>query len=120
MAFDPLAVFAPMLGLTKEQTNGLRDPRFHAALLKVWAGLQAVSPERIERLEIRLDAIEDRLDRLEIRLDAIEDRLDTILAVLAGTGRDPGRRTLAGPSDPASGFDPDHGNAEHGRTDRAA
>ena len=61
MAFNPLAMLAPMLGLTKEQIDGLRDPRFQQRLLRTWEGLQSIDPDQLGRIERKLDAVLARI-----------------------------------------------------------
>lgn len=60
--FDPLALFAPMLGLTKEHLDGLRDPGFQQSLVRTWEGLRSIDPDRLERIERKLDALLARVD----------------------------------------------------------
>lgn len=94
--FDPLALFAPMLGLTKENLDGLRDPVFQQSLVRTWEGLRSIDPDRLERIERKLDALLARVDS------------------------DDGLRAIAGQSVAGSRSEPDDGATGSISQDQAA
>lgn len=94
--FDPLALFAPMLGLTKENLDGLRDPVFQQSLVRTWEGLRSIDPDQLRRIEYKLDLI---------------------MARLIG---DPGNGAVTGQSVAGSRSEPDDGATGSISQDRAA
>lgn len=112
--FDPLALFAPMLGLTKDQLDGLRDPAFQQSLVRTWEGLRSIDPGTLQR-------IEQKLAGLDAKLNAVLDNYHSLaFHILAGVGDDDGLRAITGKPVAGPCSDPDDGATGGVSQDRAA